>query len=70
MTDWTEFTERLAEQLAILPAGAIVKIVEAGVPQATSGSHSSRRPIASYWPNWWVMSSSIPPHGLTKRGTA
>ncbi|WP_062987644.1 TY-Chap domain-containing protein [Nocardia anaemiae] len=32
MTEWAEFTERLAEQLAVLPAGAIVKIVEAGPP--------------------------------------
>ncbi|NEW39046.1 hypothetical protein GV794_17255 [Nocardia cyriacigeorgica] len=30
MTGWTEFAEGLAEELADLPAGAVVKIVEPG----------------------------------------
>ncbi|WP_228786623.1 TY-Chap domain-containing protein [Nocardia terpenica] len=30
MTDWGEFAEGLAEQLALLPSGAIVKIVAPG----------------------------------------
>ncbi|WP_225725497.1 MULTISPECIES: hypothetical protein [unclassified Nocardia] len=32
MTDWTEFSEGLANRLAGLPAGAVVIIGEAGVP--------------------------------------
>ncbi len=32
MTDWDQLAERLAEQLAVLPAGAIVKIVATGPP--------------------------------------
>jgi hypothetical protein len=43
MTDWMGFAEQLAEQLAVLPAGAIVKIVEAGLPPGHRGyGHSLR----------------------------